>query len=159
MSQNTERPIVAQQVLGIDVNLYCMLMNGVCFFSFSGLFFVMLFLWHVGYEKDERIDRQGRVIANGLLTGLVLFGFSTLLSGTLFAGSLNETMNDASWLKPPMSYLLTGLAYVSTWSPLLVGLWFFTICPIVGAVRAYNGIIWKYPLSFPFFPISTPARP
>jgi len=82
-------------------------------------------MWMVAKDRDPLIDRHGRIVLNWTL--------STVLYGTISA---------------ILCLVLIGI-------PLLIAL---AVCGVVfaliGAVRAGEGVAWRYPLSIPFLRLS-----
>ena len=85
---------------------------------------VPIVLWQVKKDEDPVIDLHGKIVANWVITMLIM--------GAVFS-------------------VLTGI-YIGI--PLLAALFVATIAfPIVGGIKANNGETWSYPLSFKFFPL------
>ncbi|RFC44804.1 MAG: hypothetical protein DVB28_000872 [Verrucomicrobia bacterium] len=82
---------------------------------------VPVVLWQTRKESPL-IDRHGRAVANWILSQLIWWGVSALLC--LFLVGI------------PMLWIVGVLVVVF---------------PIIGAVRAYEGRVWSYPLCFRFF--------
>ena len=84
---------------------------------------VPIVLWQVKKNESQLIDQHGRIVANWLVTAFI--------AGIVFF---------------MMSFLLIGI-------PLLILLGVLCIVfPIVGAIKANDGIAWPYPGSYRFFP-------
>jgi len=85
-------------------------------------FVVPFVIWQVKKDSLPDIDRHGRAVANWIISW-VLYGFLAFI----------------------LSFFLIGIPLM-----LLLGLvgiaW-----PIVGAIKAADGKVWKYPISIPFF--------
>ena len=79
-------------------------------------------IWQVKRSDIPELDAHGKVVANWILS-LVIYGS---VSGILI-------------------FVLIGI-------PLLIALALLGVLfPIIGALKADNGIVWRYPLSIPFF--------
>lgn len=95
---------------------------------------VPIVLWQIKKNDSAIIDQHGRVVVNWILTEFILgIGFGLLC------------------------LVLIGI-------PLLIVLIMVGIIfPIIGAVKANDGEVWRYPFSIPFFTIDRPriqsARP
>lgn len=84
-------------------------------------FAVPIVLWQITKERDPVIDRHGRVVVNWMITELIL-----------------------GLLCIPLCFVLIGFPLLL----LLIALGI--IYPIIGAVKAANGEVWRYPGSIPF---------
>ena len=108
-----------------DVNTWCMFihLSQFCGFVIPGAGFVVpIVLWQTKKNESPLIDRHGRIVANWMLTELIL-----------------------SVVCIPLCFILIGI-------PLLIGLAVAgVVFAILGAVKAYDGIVWPYPFSFRFF--------
>ena len=84
---------------------------------------VPIVLWQIKKKESPLIDQHGRIVANWMLTAFI--------AGVVFF---------------MLSFILIGI-------PLLVLLGVLCIVfPIVGAIKANDGIAWPYPGSYRFFP-------
>jgi uncharacterized Tic20 family protein len=92
-------------------------------FPLAGLILPIV-LWQVKKNELPGVDAHGRIVVNWFLSGLIYGIVSTILCIFLIG--------------IPMVFLLIILAIVY---------------PIVGAVKANDGVIWKYPGSIPFFSV------
>jgi len=121
-------------LFGMKEDTYCMLLH------LSQFLIVMIppfgiaapiLLWFLGKEKSEWVDRHGRVIFNWWISFLIYFVISAILT-TVIVGV----------------YLMLALMACAV------------IFPIICAVKASEGIIWTYPLSFDFFGVknSSPGK-
>ena len=125
-----ERPGGAEPVASarpLDQNTWAMLLH---ISQFSGFiipfagFIVPIVLWQMKKDESTVLDRNGRIIANWLI--------SALIAGSVF------------WM---LSFILIGI-------PLLLILGFLcVIFPIIGAIKASHGEAWPYPLSYRFLPV------
>lgn len=86
-------------------------------------------IWQVKKNDSEIIDRHGRIVVNWVITELILGIIFTLLC-----------------------FILIGFPLL--FALMVVGI----IFPIVGAVKANNGEVWRYPCSYEFFTLD-PVRP
>ena len=85
---------------------------------------VPIVLWQLKKDEDAGIDLHGKIVANWIITMLIMatvFGF--------------------------LSAFIIGI-------PFLLALAVAAIAfPIIGGIRANNGEAWRYPLSIRFFPL------
>lgn len=86
-------------------------------------FAVPIIIWQVYKEKFPELDAHGKMVANWMISMLIYF----VAAGTITAASCG--------IGAP---LLLPLA--------LVGI----IFPIIGGIKASEGILWKYPLTISF---------
>lgn len=85
-------------------------------------FILPIVLWQVKKNDLPGIDAHGKVVANWLVSALI-YGVACGM----------------------LSFLLIGI-------PLLMILGLLALVfPIIGAIKANEGVLWKYPLSFQFF--------
>lgn len=85
-------------------------------------FILPIVLWQVKKDELPGIDAHGKVVANWLVSALIYGIVSSLLMFVLIGF--------------PLLGLLALLAVVF---------------PIIGAIRANEGVLWPYPLSIRFF--------
>ncbi len=91
-----------------------------CLVPFAGLV-VPIIIWLLKKDELPGLDPHGKVVINWIISA-VIYGIA---SGVLVL-------------------LLIGI-------PLLVALWVVgLVFPIIGAIKANEGVVWKYPLSIPF---------
>lgn len=85
---------------------------------------VPIVLWQVKKNESLLIDQHGRIVANWMLTAFIAGVVCFMLS-----------------------FVLIGI-------PLLIVLGLLCIVfPIVGAIKANDGVAWPYPGSYRFFPV------
>lgn len=117
-------------VLGMKDGTYCLLLH---LSQFAGYLLpgagmaVPLTLWLLGKDRSVEIDGHGRIILNWILSFLIYLVVSFFLCLVL------------------IGFVLLGILAV-------LGIVF----PIIGAVKASNGLRWRYPMSIPF--LSVPAE-
>ena len=83
---------------------------------------VPILIWQLKKDDLPSVDAHGKVIANWLITSLICAFIFGLLSFVMIG--------------IPLLMILVALAIVF---------------PIVGAIKANNNELWRYPLSFTFF--------
>jgi len=79
-------------------------------------------LWQIKKVEWPEIDAHGRVIMNWILSEILYI-----------------------ILCIPLCFIIVGIPLLIV--VVLLGL----IFPVIGAIKANDGIVWKYPLSIPFF--------
>jgi len=90
------------------------------FVPFFG-FAVPIIIWFLKKEESQTLNRHGRIVINWMLSELLY----TLLC-------------------IPFIFILIG------YPALLLVLFLGVLYPIIGAIKAKEGIVWSYPLSIPF---------
>ena len=114
---------VPGQVMGVNEELYCVLMHLSQLLVVSGLgIIVPIAMWVIGKDESDFVRRQGNRMMNWFLSSLiyaVVFGLLCLI----FIGF-------------PLLMLLAVVEIVF---------------PIIAAVKANNGEFWSYPLAIRFF--------
>ena len=94
-----------------------------------------LAMWLSGRDRSRQVDAHGRAVLNWTISALIY------------------------------AFVSAALCFVIIGIPLFIALALFCIVfPIIGAVRAGEGRLWRYPLSIPFLPVSddpevAPPRP
>lgn len=109
---------------GMDLNTYCMFLHlsqlSGLLVPFAGLILPII-MWASNKDKNPLIDRHGRIVLNWIISSLI---YTVVLA--------------------ILCLILIGI-------PLLIA---FIIADIVfivmGAVKANNGEVWRYPMSFNF---------
>jgi uncharacterized protein len=110
-----------------DENTWSMIIHFSQFCAFvlplAGLI-VPIILWQIKKNDSLFIDKNGRIVVNWIITEIILF----ILFGIL-------------------CFLLIGI-------PLLAALIVLSIVfPIIGGIKANNGVAWSYPFSIKFFSV------
>ncbi len=106
------------------VSTYCTIMHLSLLAPGLG-FILILILWFSNKDRNSTVDRHGRTAINWMLSCSLYFIVTLLLM---------------IYYRPVVHIL-----------PILTVLYY--IFPIIAAVRANDGRLWKYPLSIPFFKV------
>jgi len=113
------------EVMGMTPNTFCMLLHLSQLSNFlvplAG-YVVPIVMWAIGKDKSPLVDQHGKVVLNWLISEFIYL----LVSGLL-------------------CIVLIGFVILPV--VIILGIVF----PIIGAVKANDGTVWKYPLSIPFF--------
>jgi uncharacterized Tic20 family protein len=112
-------------LFGMKPNTYCMLLHlsQLLVFLLPGIgLAVPIVLWAINKDKDSLVDRHGKIVVNWILSAFIYVAGSIILS-------------------------FVGIGLLTLAALLIVSIVF----PIIGGVKANDGIEWKYPLSIPFF--------
>jgi uncharacterized Tic20 family protein len=111
-------------VMGMKPNTYCMLMHLSQLLNCCPPFgiIVPIVLWALGKDKNAQIDQHGKIVLNWIISAFI-YGMVSAILTIVFVGIL-------------CLIVLCCLAIVF---------------PIIGAVKANDGVAWKYPLSITFF--------
>ena len=111
--------------MGMKPNTYCMLLHLSQLLNFCAPpcgIVIPIVLWALGKDKSTEVDLHGKIALNWII--------SCFIYGLVIGLSL---------------FILIGFFL----APVLVVL--MIVFPVVAAVKANDGIVWKYPLSIPFF--------
>jgi len=125
---NTNFPNPNTDVMGMKTDTYCMLLHLSQLLNYlsAGMpgfgLVVSIILWAVAKDKYPQVDRHGKIALNWQISYVIYFLVSAVLC-LVFIG-----------------FLFLAVVWV-------LGIVF----PIIGAVKANEGTVWKYPLSIPFF--------
>ena len=112
-------------IMGMKLNTYCMLLHLSQLLNFCAPpcgIVVPIVLWALGKDKNPQIDQHGKIVLNWIISSFI-YGLVIIVCAFLFFGLL---------LAPVLAILMI-------------------VFPVIGAVKANDGIAWKYPLSIPFF--------
>ena len=82
---------------------------------------VPVLIWQMKKDSLPALHEHGRMVVNFLLTQILLFAVAL-----------------------PLSIFLLGLPLLVLASALVA------ICPVIGAIKAKEGILWRYPLTIRF---------
>jgi len=151
MSSETNTPSpsdIDMNIHGMTLNTYCMLFHfsqWLIFMFFPFGLAVPIVMWIIAKDRRTQLVQHGKIIVNWLLSILIYwaicFGIFIL---ELVVGFGYPDVNVV------FGVLLTLLAYIAIISGTLVSL-LALIFPIIGGMRANQGVAWKYPLSIAFF--------
>jgi uncharacterized Tic20 family protein len=133
---------------GMDTNILFMFMHlcGIIFFP------MMIFLWVVA--KDSiRANIHGKIILNWYLSVVLYMVALSLVNIIVWVIFFTFGLEICFYLDMSDSMISTTVAiyWIINSLCLTVFLFLITIFPIIAAVKAANGKIWKYPFSLPFF--------
>ncbi|MDR2117754.1 MAG: DUF4870 domain-containing protein [Planctomycetaceae bacterium] len=112
-------------LFGMKPNTYCMLLHlsQLLVFLLPGLGLVVpVVLWAINKDKEPLVDQHGRIVMNWILSAFIYVAVSVILA-------------------------FVGIGFVTLAILSIIGIVF----PIIGGVKANDGIVWNYPLSIPFF--------
>ena len=113
------------EVLGMQPNTYCMLLHLSqllnCCVPPCGII-APIVMWAIGKDKNVQIDQHGKIALNWIISCFIYWIITAVLCVVL------------------IGFLLVPVLLVLT-----------IVFPIIGAVKANDGVAWKYPLCIPFF--------
>ncbi|MDR2345364.1 MAG: DUF4870 domain-containing protein [Planctomycetaceae bacterium] len=111
-------------IFGMKPNTYCMLLHLSQLLNLiPGLgLIVPIVLWAIRKDTEPLVDRHGKIVLNWILSALIYTGISFILT-----------------------FLGIGVVIIMVLAILAI------VFPIIGGVKANDGIEWKYPLSITFF--------
>ena len=141
---NTSEP----DIFGMKSNSYCMLLHLsqllVLVIPPLGLACPIVF-WIIAKDRSAQVNQQGKIIANWLLSLLIYCTISIACSVCLFVATVIAAV---------LSGLAVGMGlffHFCTLSIVFVFMILMVVFSIIGAVKANEGAVWKYPLSIAFF--------
>jgi uncharacterized Tic20 family protein len=141
VSDTSTATVTPQTVIfgsGMDSNILFMFMH------LCGLFFfpMMIFLWVVA-KDSERANVHGKIILNWYLSAAIyMVGWVLVNFIVTFLSSIISEVTG--------SYQIVIAAAIPALCLFIFAI-LIIIFPIIAAVKAANGKIWKYPFSLPFF--------
>ncbi|MDR3109808.1 MAG: DUF4870 domain-containing protein [Planctomycetaceae bacterium] len=109
----------------MKTNTYCMLLHlsQLLIFPLLGVGLVVpVLLWAINKDKEPLVDRHGKNVVNWLISDAIYASVGTILF-FVWGGTLT----------------IEALAFVSI------------VFPIIGGIKAKDGIVWEYPLTIRFF--------
>lgn len=111
-------------LFGLSENSYLVIMHLSQYAGFIvwGLGFIVPIIMWLTNKENEKVDQHGKNIANFMISMLIYFTISGILS-----------------------FLLIGIPMLIAFALMEV------VCVIVAAVKASDGIYWKYPITIKFF--------
>lgn len=110
-------------IYGIEPRIWCTLMHVSQLLTWTGVGVIAPFvMWIISKDQSREANRHGLVILNWMLSSLIYF----VISGLAL-------------------FLLIGVPMLATMVILNI------VFPIVGALRASEGTVWRYPLTINFF--------
>lgn len=110
-------------ICGLDPKLWCTLMHASQLLTWTGVGIVApIVMWIVGKDESKEVNQHGYVILNWLLSSLIYVVVAFILS-FLGIGIL--------------MFIVLGVLHIAF--------------PIIGALKATGGKLWRYPLSINFF--------
>lgn len=117
-------PVGEKLFWGMELNTFCMLMHlatlGNFVFPFGGLI-LQIVMWATQKGESEIIDIHGKIVLNWYIS-LFIYGIISVLLIFVFVGI-----------------------------PMLIALFICDLVfAIIGAVKANNGVVWRYPMSIRF---------
>jgi len=141
-SENPGETTPQRQFWGMNLNTYCMLMNLIQILPGWGWIFAIL-MWIMNKDNSPEIDRYGKNVTNWIISFVIFIAVMSVFSFALgIVGLVLTIMTNAPFIL--LGHLSFGILSLVV---MIIGLFF----PIIAAVKANNGIFWKYPLSYPFF--------
>lgn len=125
------------------------------FFPLLGLI-VPVVIWQIKKSDNPIYDAHGKIVFNWLMSALIyaiLFGFIVFLliinSGIFFRSSNVFEFVVRAVTLPPQTLSKMGL--VVPVSAFMAVSWL--LFPIIGAIQARNGKVWRYPFSISFLTV------
>ncbi len=117
---------------GTDEKQYCLFLHLSQFCGYvvplAGLI-VPIILWQTKKNESAYIDRNGRIVANWMISEIIYFLVCV-----------------------PLCFVIIGFFLAGILGLLSI------IFPIIGAIKANEGKLWPYPLSIQFFHVDEPMQ-
>jgi len=140
--------VVEKKYWGMNEKSFCILLHLAQFANVvpMGGIILPLVMWLTNRDESEVINEHGKHVMNWLISEFIYMVAITIIvcffSLALFIGIMVLSEGRAA----PVMFPLMFLAYFPILCLSLLGF----IFPIIGAVKAGNGICWKYPLAIRF---------
>ncbi|KAA6319944.1 hypothetical protein EZS27_030221 [termite gut metagenome] len=134
-------------VCGLNENVYVGLMNLALVITQIG-WIVSIVLWGVGRDKSELVKEQGKNVLNWVISWviysliLLFFGIGKIFT-SLFSGMHGNYFGFGSLA----SYFENFSIFALTATAISI---FLVVCPIIGALKGFDGQTWRYPLAIRF---------
>jgi len=137
-------------IFGMKSDTYCMLLHLSQLLNllsasvpFLGIV-APIVLWAIAKDKSPQVDQHGKIILNWLVSLLIYVMVCIVIAIACFIGTLLVSIAIGFPLFLPVGIVFLGsIAF-------LFGI-LMLVFPIIGAVKANEGTVWKYPLSIAFF--------
>jgi uncharacterized Tic20 family protein len=104
-------------------------------------FIVPIVLWAIKKDDDPSIDRHGRIVINWIISVFIY----TVLIVTLVLGVAFCVVLSTKSVALMTTIVVPGIMVSSFFTVILI------VFPIIGGIKANDGIEWKYPMSIQFF--------
>jgi len=140
--ENTGETTPPKQFWGMNLNTYCMLMNLIQILPGWG-WIIAILMWILNKDNSPEIDRNGKNVTNWIISFAIFAVVMCVVSGIFGMVGLVLTFITTA----PLFLLGHFSMGITCLVVMIVGLVF----PIIAAVKANDGILWKYPFSYTFF--------
>jgi uncharacterized Tic20 family protein len=104
-------------------------------------FIVPIVLWAIKKDDDPSRDRHGRIVINWIISVFIY----TVLIVTLVLGVAFCVVLSTESVALMTTIVVPGIMVSSFFTVILI------VFPIIGGIKANDGIEWKYPMSIQFF--------
>ncbi|MDR1053473.1 MAG: DUF4870 domain-containing protein [Planctomycetaceae bacterium] len=138
-------------LFGMKPNTYCMLLHLsqllASFLPVIGLA-APIVLWIINKDKEPLVNRHGKIVMNWLISVIIYYAVSmTLIIVVVFCAMLIPIPIISVAI---IDVIVNTIIYVC-FTVTLVLMVICVVFPVIGGIRANNGIEWQYPLSIRFF--------
>jgi uncharacterized Tic20 family protein len=104
---------------------------------------IAILMWVMNKDNSPEIDRYGKNVVNWIISFVIFCAAAGIVNfGIAIIGVVLTIMTSAPFIF--LGHISMGMTAILV---MIVGLVF----PIIAAVKANNGILWKYPFSYQFF--------
>jgi uncharacterized Tic20 family protein len=105
-------------------------------------------LWIINKDKEPLVNRHGKIVMNWLISVIIYYAVSmTLIIVVVFCAMLIPIPIISVAI---IDVIVNTIIYVC-FTVTLVLMVICVVFPVIGGIRANNGIEWQYPLSIRFF--------
>jgi Uncharacterized protein conserved in bacteria len=147
--QYVESVVAPQMFWGMTEDTYCTMLHLAQFahIIFPGGGYVLpIIMWATNKEQSKMIDEHGKHVLNWLISELIYMVVLILVGVVLFFILFAAVMAISEGEAAPLMFPLMLLPNIPYFCLAVLGLVF----PIVGAVKANQGVCWSYPLTIRF---------
>ncbi|MDR3181730.1 MAG: DUF4870 domain-containing protein [Planctomycetaceae bacterium] len=137
-------PYIVQ--IGMTPNTNCVLMHVMALLCFP----LSFILWMIAKDGDDFVDAHGKIIMNWICSVILLCIITVLLYAVEIALQYSSVRSLAVVGNEPfVIFLLHTIPNIIVTLYVSISLVF----PIIGAAKAAQGKVWRYPFSFPIFSV------
>ena len=137
---------------GMEINQFCTLMHLSQLTGFiiplAGIILPIL-MWATNKNQNDKLDKHGKNITNWLISSFIYYAIFVIFAYVSIAKaifSFDKNISDELFVNLFMSY---GSIFIALILVFVLG-FCSVIFNIIGAVRANDGILFKYPLTITF---------
>ena len=147
-AQETSMP--KAEIFGMKPDTYCMLLHLSQLLNLLSACVPLLgvavpiVLWAIAKDRSPQVNQHGKIILNWQISLFLYAAISIAIAIACFVGTVLVSIVIGFPLFLPIGMLFLGFILF------LLGI-LMLVFPLIGAIRANEGVAWKYPLGIPFF--------